>query len=239
VDPRVVAIAPAVIDVLNLEASFSHHYRAYGFWAPAIRDYEEEGIMNWFGTPQIRALAEIEDPYEYRERLTLPKYVINATGDQFFLPDSSQFSFSDLPGEKYLRYVPNTDHNVLETPETVMNLLSWFQAVTQNFPRPRFYWKTDRDNGRLLIRTVDKPSRVTMWQASNPGARDFRVETIGRAWTAGGLEGENGIYFVEMPKPVQGWTAFFVELAFPGPGDLPLVFTTEVVVTPNSYPEGR
>ena len=31
VDPRVVAIAPIVIDVLNVEPSFEHHYRAYGF----------------------------------------------------------------------------------------------------------------------------------------------------------------------------------------------------------------
>ena len=31
VDNRVVAIIPAVIDLLNLEPSFEHHYRAYGF----------------------------------------------------------------------------------------------------------------------------------------------------------------------------------------------------------------
>jgi hypothetical protein len=38
------------------------------------------------------------------------------------------------------------------------------------------------------------------------------------------------------PRPGQGWTAFFVELTFPGPGNLPLVFTTEVVVAPDVYP---
>jgi PhoPQ-activated pathogenicity-related protein len=36
VDRRVVAIAPAVIDLLNVEPSFVHHWRAYGSWAPAI-----------------------------------------------------------------------------------------------------------------------------------------------------------------------------------------------------------
>jgi PhoPQ-activated pathogenicity-related protein len=51
------------------------------------------------------------------------------------------------------------------------------------------------------------------------------------------VEGENGIYFVEQPRPEQGWTAFFLELTYPGPAaDLPLVFTTEVVVTPDVYP---
>ena len=36
---RVVAIAPFVIDTLDLEKSMEHHYRAYGFWAPAVKDY--------------------------------------------------------------------------------------------------------------------------------------------------------------------------------------------------------
>ena len=36
---------------------------------------------------------EIEDPYEYRQRLTMPKYIVNASGDQYFLPDNSQFYF--------------------------------------------------------------------------------------------------------------------------------------------------
>ena len=54
VDRRVVAIAPIVIDLLNLEASFRHHWQAYGYWAPAIKEYEDRGIMNWMGTPEFR-----------------------------------------------------------------------------------------------------------------------------------------------------------------------------------------
>jgi hypothetical protein len=42
---------------------------------------------------------------------------------------------------------------------------------------------------------------------------------------------------VSVPAPASGWSAFFLELTYPGPAvDLPLVFTTEVVVTPNVYP---
>ena len=74
VDQRVIAIAPAVIDMLNVEPSFIHHYRAYGAWSDAVKDYTEQGIMDWMGTPQFRALMKIEEPYEYRDRLTMPKY---------------------------------------------------------------------------------------------------------------------------------------------------------------------
>ena len=88
VDKRVVAIAPIVIDMLNLEPSFVHHWQAYGFWAPAVGDYVREGIMDWFGDPRYLELQQITEPYQHREKLELPKYLINATGDQFFLPDS-------------------------------------------------------------------------------------------------------------------------------------------------------
>jgi PhoPQ-activated pathogenicity-related protein len=192
------------------------------------------GIMNWFGTPQMASLQEIEDPYQYRDRLALPTYQMASTGDQFFVPDSPRYYFSDLPGEKYLRFVPNTDHG-LASLDAVANLVSWFRAVTQNYPRPRFYWRADRKAGTLTVRVVDTPSQVMLWQASNPKARDFRLESIGPAWTSTPLSGTNGIYTATVTAD-QGWSAFFVELTFPGPADTPLVFTTEVVVTPDVYP---
>ena len=237
VDPRVVAIAPIVADVLNVEASFVHHWRSYGFWAPAVADYEQSGLMRWFGTPKLRELLAIEDPYEYRERLTLPKYLIHSTGDQYFLPDSPQFYFHDLPGEKYLRYVPNTDHS-MSSPDAVLNLLAWFRAMVQNHPRPRFYWRMDKENGRLVVRVLDKPLKAVLWQAANPEARDFRLQSIGRTWTSRELEQtDNGVFSIPVAAPERGWSAFLVELTFPGVTPaLPLVFTTEVVVTPDVYP---
>ena len=110
VDQRVSAIIPMVIDILNVQTSMLHHYNAYGFWSPAIEDYMNRASPDWFGTPEMAALMDIVDPYAYRRRLTMPKFIINDTGDEFFLPDSSQFYFADLPGVKYLRYVPNVEH---------------------------------------------------------------------------------------------------------------------------------
>ena len=89
--------------------------------------------------------------------------------------------------------MPNTDHG-LASLDAVANLVAWFRAVTQNFPRPRFYWRADRKAGTLTVRVVDTPSQVTLWQASNPKARDFRLETIGPGWTSTPLTGTNGIY---------------------------------------------
>ena len=60
----------------------------------------------------MSALLDIEDPYRYRGRMALPSYQMASTGDQFFVPDSPRSYFSDLPGEKFLRFIPNTDHSL-------------------------------------------------------------------------------------------------------------------------------
>src|SRR5688572_9278520 len=65
VDKRVKAIVPIVIDLLNIVPSFEHHYEAYGFWAPAVGDYQAMRIMDWNGSPEYKKLMEIEEPYEY------------------------------------------------------------------------------------------------------------------------------------------------------------------------------
>ena len=235
VDPRVIAIAPLVIDTLNIPQAFAHHWEAYGSWSSAVADYVAAGIMNWFGTPQMDALLEIEDPYPYRARFALPSYQMASTGDQFFVPDSPRYYFNDLPGEKYLRFVPNTDHS-LGSLSAVANLATWVRAIAGNHPRPRFYWEADRAAGELTVRTVDTPTEVTLWQANNPNARDFRLETLGAKWTSTPVTGSSGVYKIVLPSPAKGWTAYLVELAFPGPEDTPLVFTTEVVVMPDIYP---
>ena len=88
VDERVVAIIPLVIDALNTEAITRHHYAAYGFFSPSLGDYVRHGLYpGKLGSAEFAAILQIEDPYMYRhrERLKLPKYVINASGDQYWL----------------------------------------------------------------------------------------------------------------------------------------------------------
>ena len=235
VDKRVVAIMPLSIDLLNIEPSFKHHWEAYGFYAPAVGNYTAAGIMNWHGTPEYQALMKIEEPYQYRSRFTMPKFIMQATGDQFFLPDSSQFYFDDLPGVKYLRYVPNTDHGMKGT-DVRATMLACYNAILTGAPLPKFSWKLAKD-GSINVTTIDKPTAVKLWQATNPEARDFRLQKIGRAWTSSDLsEQSSGVYVAKVPEPPQGWTAFVVELTFPSGISDPYKFTTQVHVVPDKLP---
>lgn len=235
VDPRVVAICPIVIDMLNLVPSFIHHYRTYGFFAPAVQDYVDQGIMDWMGTPEFKRLMRIVEPYAYRDRLTLPKLMVNACGDQFFLPDSAQFYFADLKGPKYLRYVPNTDHSLKDS-DAWETLVAWDDAILNGTPLPRFTWHRD-DDGTVHLATIDAPQEVRLWQASNPDARDFRLETIGPAWSSSEVEpSAAGHYVARIATPAKGWTAFMLELTYDLGGPAPLKVTTQVWVTPDTLP---
>jgi PhoPQ-activated pathogenicity-related protein len=234
VDDRVVAIAPIVIDLLNVVPSFRHHYQAYGFYAPAVGDYEREGIMKWQHTPEYRRLVEITEPFSYRARLDLPKLILNATGDQFFLPDSWRFYYAELIGEKHLRYVPNSEHSMRDT-DAPQSLVAFFHAIVEDFPRPDVTWTTTE--GRITVSASAPPTAVELWRAENAEARDFRVDVIGRSWTSSALTADaDGTWSAPLEAPEQGWRAYFVELTFDGPGELPLKFTTGVHVVPDTLP---
>ncbi len=237
VDSRVIAIVPIVIDVLNVKVSMMNHYAAYGFWAPAVGDYAvRHKVMDRWDTPQMDELNKIEDPYYYRHRLKIPKFIVNATGDQFFTPDSSKFYFDDLEGVKYLRYVPNADHSLRET-DALESIYAFYNAIVKGTPLPKFSWKLQAD-GSIQVTTETKPLEVNLWQANSPKARDFRVMTIGKAFKKSTLsETGKGTYLARVEKPESGWTAFFVELVFDsGDPKTPFKFTTQVQITPDNHP---
>jgi len=236
VDKRVDAVIPIVIDMLNIVPSFKHHYATYGFYAPAVGDYTAMGIMDWQDTPEYAALMKIEEPFEYRDRLTMPKFIINSCGDQFFLPDSSQFYFDELSGVKYLRYVPNTDHSLRES-DAWKSVVTYYHSMLYPTKLPQFTWNLAA-NGEFSVKSKDKPKEVRLWQASNPKARDFRLESIGPAWSNIPVKESNpGVFSGRVPVPSQGYTAFFVELTFDHPGaPAPFKFTTRVRVLPDIEP---
>jgi PhoPQ-activated pathogenicity-related protein len=238
VDKRVIAIMPTVIDALNSEAITRHHYEAYGFFSSALNDYVNHKLFpDKIGTPEYQHILAIEDAYNYRnrDRLKIPKYLVNASGDQFFLPDNSQFYFGELQGEKYLRYVPNAKHNLAGS-DARESLLAYYQAVLNGRARPQFSWKKEKD-GALVVSVKDKPREVNLWQATNPNARDFRVDTIGKAYTSTALKETNpGVYIGRVSRPAKGYTAFFVELVYDSGGKYPFKFTTEVSVVPDVLP---
>ncbi|MBN2308391.1 MAG: hypothetical protein JXR94_05435, partial [Candidatus Hydrogenedentes bacterium] len=101
---------------------------------------------------------------------------------------------------------------------------------------PEFSWAKQPD-GSIQVQTVTAPTAVLLWQATNTTERNFRLDTIGAAWTSSALTDQGGgLYVAEVLPPADGWTAFFVELEYPSGGTFPFKFTTEVSVVPDTLP---
>jgi PhoPQ-activated pathogenicity-related protein len=237
-DERVIGIMPMVIDALNSEAITRRHFEVLGFFAPSLGDYVRHGLFpHRVGTPEYQAVLGLEDPLNYfgRARLTIPKFVINASGDQYFHPDNSQFYWDQMPEEKRLRYVENSRHNLAET-DAVDSMLAFYQSVITGGKRPEFFWNKVGPTG-ILVKPTDKPTEVKLWQAHNPKTRDFRVEHLGKAYTSSVLQPQaDGTYLAQIEQPGEGFTAFFVELTFDSGFSAPFKFTTGVSVVPDTLP---
>jgi len=154
----------------------------------------------------------IEEPYEYRQRLTLPKYLVNATGDQFFLPDSWRFYYDSLPGAKALRYVPNA------TIRCGHRRVALGAGLVPGHPDqradPQFSW-TSTATGRSAC-DEGRAGSVTLWQATNPGSRELPPEHDRREVDGhpGEAAGERRVRR-QGAEAVRGFTAYMVEVTFP------------------------
>lgn len=243
VDPRVKAIAPIVIDMLNMRAHTPHHFAAYGFWAPALKDYVANGIDKKFGTPEMDLVGAHEDPAAYMASLErLPKFIVTATGDEFFPTDSARHYEKLLKGEWHLRSVPNAGHSLKGT-MAPLEILAYYNAFVAGIKVPTITWEPAADNAgtTLSVTATDRPTRVLLWQCDNPKARDFRLDQTGPGWTSGDLKAQDDAglkYEAHVSNPEAGWRAFMVECTFASPAG-PLVFTTRVFVTPDTLPFAR
>jgi PhoPQ-activated pathogenicity-related protein len=239
VDKRVIGIMPMVIDALNSEEITKHHFEVLGFFAPSLEDYVNHGLFpHKIGTPEYQAVLKIEDAYNYRDRarLSIPKFIVNASGDQFFLPDNSRFYYAEMPDEKRLRYVENAAHNLAGS-DAVDSMLAWYNSVITGGKRPDYSWNLVGANG-IAVMPLAPAKEVRLWQAHNPKARDFRVESLGKAYTSTVLTAQpDGTYFGQVEMPTEGFTAFFIEMSWDsGLPNTPFKFTTPVSIVPDTLP---
>lgn len=240
VDPRVRAIVPASIDIPNLTRQFPHHFASYGDYAPALNDYKAFAIGCRMRGDRGRALLDIIDPYAYRQRLTLPKLILNSAGDEFFVSDSWRFYYEDLAGNNRLRYTVNTDHgqgDLLDRYALFVLARNWIEDVLAGREPPQLRWQRTPDN-KLMVRASVKPREVRLWTAENPKGRDFRLETVGAAWTSAPLAADpDGVFRVPLQEPARGWRATLVEAVFGGSDeDEQQIYTTGVYVLPDTLP---
>lgn len=215
-DSRVVAIAPMVIDVLNMQEQMNYQLEFWGKYSPMIQDYTNLQIQDRMEEGAGTKLSRMVDPYTYREKITIPKFIFNGTNDPYWPADAMKFYYDDLVGEKYLHYVPNAGHGLGNGQQAVQALAAYYATVVQGKPHPNVTWKTgiERNALHLSVKGSDDFEVANVWVAESP-EREFRD----KEWKSTTLQRESRKPEVTavVELPTEGYKALYAELLYPSP----------------------
>ncbi|HID74622.1 MAG TPA: phenylacetic acid degradation protein [Planctomycetaceae bacterium] len=232
-DPRVMATAPIVIDVLNFQPQMQHQLDIWGEFSEQIHDYTSKGLIKLADeTPREIQLRRMMDPFTYRQKLTLPKLIINGTNDRYWVVDATRFYWHELVGPKYLLQVPNAGHGLEGGRDLAMGTLAaFFRHVVSGRSMPAVRWDHGEDVDDLLlrIRSTPRPREARLWVARSLD-RDFRDAV----WTDRPMSRQGETYSGRVAKPRRGYVALFGQLDFTADG---LDFSLSTLI--RRFPENR
>ena len=218
-DRRVDAIAPLVIDTLNMREQMPRQLKAFGAYSSRLAPYSSRGLLPIPETAEGRRLVSLIDPWAYRDKLTMPKLIINGTNDFYWATDALNLYWDGIPADKWVLYIPNAGHNLRRQdrpqPDQLNDLIDGLAAFSRHqisgAPMPELKWKHERVDGKLRLTVVAKPAPVgaRLWVARTP-TRDFR----GAKWAEQAVSLSDIKVTGEVPLPDKGHVAFFGELDY-------------------------
>ncbi len=210
-DSRVAGIVPMVYDNLNLFAQMPHQREVWTEYSEQISDYTEYNLQARMRTPEGFRLAQIIDPYTYRERLTLPKLIMNGACDRYWATDALNLYWDGLSGPKHVLYIPNSGHGLNDPQRVWSAALAFVHAVAAETPLPPLAWEFQETASdlKLAVQTQTPAADARLWFAHSE-TLDFRScvwESIPFALTPESCS-------AALPLPQDGCLAAFGEIDF-------------------------
>jgi len=242
-DHRVKAIMPMVYDNLNIPAQMEHQLATWGTYSEQIDEYTSLGLQAKLSTPGGQRLVKLIDPYCYREKLTMPKLIINATNDRYWTLDALRLYWDDLPGIKHVLYVPNVGHgfqrsgvqgstdldSALAWNKLLSTTIGYARLVAAGVSLPALSWdygNPEANPRTIRLQTEPQAKQALLWLAKSD-TRDFRSAR----WEAQEMTRKENHFTVKVSVPPRGFAAFFLEATFKVNGRA-LYLSTPVQIVP-------
>jgi PhoPQ-activated pathogenicity-related protein len=220
-DPRVKALAPCVIDTLNMAAQLPHQLKSYGRYSDMIADYTKRGLVPMPDTPEAKKLWAMVDPWIHRARITQPKMIINGTNDPYWTQDALNLYWDDLKGDKWVLYVPNAGHNLAQKHDGINivpdmtrsgnTLAAFARHQIHDVPMPKLKWQHEGKGPKMTLKveTEPAPKAARVWSAQS-ATTDFRQAK----WSDRPLPINGKTITVDMESPPTGFVVFFAEMEY-------------------------
>jgi len=215
-DPRVEAIAPMVIDVLNMPVNLDYQVQVWKEYSIQIEDYTKLGIPQDVHTENGDDITTMIDPYSYRKKLTMPKMIFIGTNDEYWPVDAIKHYIDDIPGENYIHYVPNAGHDLGGGEQALTALSGFFGRTLSGGLYPACNWKIDQSDMQLTLSVETSPDQLQgalLWAADSED-RDFRDEV----WNSLSIDDQiQKNVEVQLELPESGFRAFYLDLRYSDP----------------------
>ncbi len=228
-DPRVKAIVPMVIDCLRVSDHLKLQIEEYGpTGSEEIADYITSGFNKVLDTPPGKRLMEIEDPYSYRDRMTLPKLLVLGTNDQYWPQGSLNLYWDGLKGPKWVLYCPNSRHDLEDRERLYSTVSAFIRMIASGSKWPSLAWSyTPAGDGyKLNVTSSVPPKSARLFRAFAP-TRDLRPAQWvfdPMSLSAGNAEGR-------MDRSDEAYGSMFAELTF-ADSVAPFTLSTQVHLLP-------
>lgn len=210
-DSRVKSLIPVVIDYVNIPKGYGRRIDIYGENSPKpLQDalfYEIgtiEGNLKPFGREVLKAM----DPFELKEYLQKPIYVISGTNDTNFAIDNAKFYVDDFAQMK-LAYQKNAGHTY--EPEYLYSSFCFHLFQNTNTDLPELTCVETIENGQLKLSvsaTHDFLS-INVIKATND-TQNFSEAN----WSTSSLGVSNKNFSHSENLPATGYKTVYLEFTF-------------------------
>ncbi len=232
VDERVKAIAPIVYDNLDLRSQMKHQLEMWGEFSRKIAPYTKRNLPQQLVEKEDwgTSLGEIVDPFTFREKLSLPKFIFIGTNDDYWPLDALNLYWGGLEGEKHVLYCPNDGHGLKNGMMTaVKSIIAFTLMVDRRLKWPKLVWEFAEINGRLSVRVGSdiEPLHVRTWVATSDST-DFRESK----WKPYGMKKEKTeyTYSYDRKSPEKGCVAILAVATYSVDDDITYALATNVKI---------
>lgn len=232
-DDRVKAIAPMVIDILNMPVNLEYQVKMWKGYSIEIEDYVKLGIPQNARSEKGEAITTMVDPYSYRKKLSMPKMLIMGTNDQYWTVDAIKNYIDSIPGQNFVHYVPNVGHDLGDQKQALTALSAFFGETLSKTAYPVCEPELTYNKKGITLKVKTSPGILVdaiLW-STNSEDTDFRNDK----WEGKslGLKTKTEVITSTQSYPTVGYRAFYLDLKYKDPNGGEYTESTRMYVADN------
>lgn len=173
-DSRVIGIAPAVYEMLDIPEQIQLIRLRYGKDSAQLKAYSQLQLTDRLDEPRIKILRSWIDPVFYPRAMSLPKFLLLGANDPYWVVDSVSRYWTEFSGSKLIRTLPNVGHGVFDSESGRRSVIEFVHGLSEG-SLPELTWKIDRTKttARIEITSSRVITGAKLWVADSE-TPDFR-----------------------------------------------------------------